>query len=232
MPAFETNDLAIDANGDVRAATVHGAAHLVNGKREAAVPSTSGMSNGFIYAIAVKGAPSFPAASEQKTTTISGRAIEGSQPLANTEVELCSEEPGFFKYREQAETPCGNQFFHTVAQARNKGMFRFENVPTGVYTLALKDKEGRWTHFLGLDIIALEPNTEVQRCRFGLATHVWQADSARRYLPPRAASFRDLRRQYMNGSALGFPYENWCILRANMPQPRNKHGGAVIPTWR
>jgi ligand-binding sensor domain-containing protein len=161
MPAFETNDLAVDANGDVWAATVHGIAHYVGGKWEATVPATTNMSDGFIWAIGVPFTPALPAPDEQTRTTITGRATEKNQPLPNTDVELCSEEPGFFKYREQVETPCGNQFFHTIVQTDAQGMFRFENVPTGVYTIALKDKDGRWASFIGLDVVALEPNKEI-----------------------------------------------------------------------
>jgi ligand-binding sensor domain-containing protein len=161
LPAFETNDLAVDANGNVWAATVHGVAVRTGEKWQAAVPSTSNISDGFIYAIAVKGTPTLPAPGEEKTTTITGRVIEDSKPLANTEVELCSETPGFFKYREQVESPCGNQFFHTIVKTDDKGIFRFENAPTGAYTLAVKDKEGHWASFIGLDVIALEPNSEV-----------------------------------------------------------------------
>lgn len=161
MPAFETKDLAVDAKGDVWAATVHGIAHRTGTRWEAAVPATSNMSDGYIYALAIKGAPALPAATQPKTTTISGRAVQASQALPNTQVELCSEEPTYFKDRQQADTPCGNQFFHTTVQTNDQGVFRFQNVPTGVYTLALKDKEGNWKSFIGLDLVAVEPNKEV-----------------------------------------------------------------------
>jgi len=75
--------------------------------------------------------------------------------------EPCSQGPNFFKYREEVETPCGSQFFHPIVNVDDQAVFHFENLPTNVYTLAMKDKEGRWASFIGLDIVALEPNQEV-----------------------------------------------------------------------
>lgn len=163
LPAFEAEDLTVDGSGALWATTVHGIAVFKDGAWQAAVPGTSNIGDGFNWTVAVKGAPALPAPGEEKTLTITGRVVANGKPLANTDVELCSEEPGFFKYRADAETPCANQFYYKLVQTDAQGVYRLENVPIGSYEIIARDDEGRWTINIFDDQELLEPGAEVTK---------------------------------------------------------------------
>jgi hypothetical protein len=142
---------------------VHGIAVRRDGAWQAAVPSTSGLGDGYVWTIATSGTPQLPPAeSTPKTASITGRVTISNQPLANKQVELCSEGLsafGIFEGGNQGETPCANQFFHQVAPTDADGVYRFENIPIGNYTLAVQNQEGEWVRLLfgNAEIDALTP---------------------------------------------------------------------------
>lgn len=161
LPSNAVRDIALDANGNIWLATSHGVATRVGDTWQVAVPGTSGLTDSDLLSIAVKGAPTLPAPEAQpKTTTITGRVVAQGKPLANADVELCSEISNNSR-RNVSDTPCGNNFYTQRVKTDDQGNFKFENVPVGAYGTAVRDDAGRWYVPSRLSILALEPGAEV-----------------------------------------------------------------------
>ncbi|MCU0493328.1 MAG: hypothetical protein MUD01_17215 [Chloroflexaceae bacterium] len=172
LPSRDVFALARDGQNRVWAGTSYGLAVQQDGTWEVALPSTSALSDSRIVAVAARGAPALPAAeATPKTTTITGRVSRDNQPVANSQVELCSEivrgsmfslTGGGDALDPTTNTPCGAHTYSQLATTDAEGNYRFENVPIGVYELAVKI-EDRWNFFYGsLDLKALEPGKTVQ----------------------------------------------------------------------
>ncbi len=144
LPAKDTRGLAVDAHGRIWAATAYGLALYEDGKWQAIMPATSGLSDADLVAVAVRGAPALPAPSKPaKTTTILGHIVRtGAVPLTGAEVILCDEGPGA-NHRHGEPLPCAEQFYTRSTHTDANGDYRFENVPIGAYTIVVEDK-GTW----------------------------------------------------------------------------------------
>jgi hypothetical protein len=162
LPSRNIYDVQLDEQGRVWVATGYGIAVQNGDSWQVALPSTSGLADSEIRAIRVTGAPTLPEAlATPKTTTIVGRATEGGTPMANTEIQLCSDSPDSSP-RNTGNTPCEQQHFSQIATTDAQGNFRFENVPIGAYQYTLKPDGKGWAFILfGSAIVALEPGKEV-----------------------------------------------------------------------
>ncbi len=160
LPSSQINDLALDAQGRLWVATAHGIATRTAGGWEIGVPSSSGLGDSALAALAVSGEPTLPAPDRTiKTTAISGRVIEHGAALTSTTVELCSELP-ILDLRAAQGSLCSDQFYSARATTDAQGGFRFANVPLGTYAVAVKTSAGRWVVPVSLDIPALKPDHE------------------------------------------------------------------------
>jgi hypothetical protein len=162
LPATDVRDLALDNKGRVWAATAYGVAVQDGDKWKVIVPATSGLASTDTVAIALRGAIEPPAPDAQpKTATITGKLTQAGQPLADTSVELCSEELPRSSRRNVGDTPCEMQYFTQKVKSDAQGVYRFENVPVGVYSIVFRDRQQRWVQSFSGEFAALEPGQTV-----------------------------------------------------------------------
>ncbi|HEX9118198.1 MAG TPA: hypothetical protein VGA61_19195 [Anaerolineae bacterium] len=164
LPAKDVRGLALDTRGRIWAATAYGLAAYGGGRWEVIQPATSGLDDTDLVALAVRGAPGVPrSTSPARTTTITGRLVHADgTPLAGAAVILCDEGPGA-NHRHSEPIPCAEQLFTRSTKSDTGGMYRFQDVPIGAYTIATNDK-GTWYFAIRLPehdwqpIVALTPN--------------------------------------------------------------------------
>jgi hypothetical protein len=158
LPSDSVRDMQEDAQARVWIATDYGIAVLnADNTWSTAVPSTSGLAESRIAALAVRGTPTLPPPSEvAQTVEISGRVLQGGEPVPNTEVLLCSERGATFFN----ESPCEGQPFTALARTDANGEFRFTGAPLGTLGLAARDTDGQWVVFLE-GVRALEAGAQI-----------------------------------------------------------------------
>jgi hypothetical protein len=131
LPSDTIYDLALDEAGRIWAATSYGlAVQDGSGGWQTAIPSTSGLAESRIAALAVAGAPTLPAAGAEASATVLGNIALNGAPVADTTVQLCSEGVSIFT----GETPCEGRPVGPTAQTGEDGSFTFE-VPLATYDL-------------------------------------------------------------------------------------------------
>ncbi|MGB9634004.1 MAG: two-component regulator propeller domain-containing protein, partial [Chloroflexaceae bacterium] len=158
LPSNKVHTLAVDGAGRLWAGTEYGlAVQDGQGGWQTAVPSNSELGDSRIVAIAVLGAPALPAPLQARTTTVSGRLLEGGAPVAGSAVQLCGETGQLFTGRR----PCEGQSLELNATTDAEGRFRIENVPLATLSLAAQKGDGQWIIFLG-GIPALSADQEVE----------------------------------------------------------------------
>jgi hypothetical protein len=151
------NDLALDASGRVWAATDYGLAVQQGDTWQVALPSTSDISESRIAALLVRGTPELPAASAERGATLSGRLTLNGAPVADAQVQLCSEGGSLVA----AVSPCEDLPINTIVTTDSEGRFRFVNVPLGTMSVAaFNPTADGWVIFLG-GVDLLQPNQEI-----------------------------------------------------------------------
>ncbi|NJN68153.1 MAG: hypothetical protein HC884_16280 [Chloroflexaceae bacterium] len=131
LPDDTIYDLALDGAGRIWAATSYGlAVQDGSGGWQAAIPSTSGLAESRVAAMAVSGSPTLPAPGAEETASVSGIIVLNGTPVAGTTVQLCSESVSIFT----GETPCEGKPVGPVVQTGEDGTFAFE-VPLATYDL-------------------------------------------------------------------------------------------------
>lgn len=146
LPSDSIRDMRRDAEGRIWIATDYGiAVRNADGTWSTAIPSTSGLAESRIAALAVRGTPTLPPPIEAaQTVEITGQVLQGGAPVPNTEVLLCSERGNTFFN----ESPCEGQPFTAITRTDANGAFRFTEAPLGTLGLAARDTEGQWVIFL------------------------------------------------------------------------------------
>lgn len=165
LPSPSINDLAVDSAGNVWVATGFGIAVRRGDTWELVLPSTSDLADSNITALAVKGAPTVPAAPvPPKTATIKGRLMVNDTPAPKTQIELCSHgygPVGDLFSTEHHSTPCDDGFFHQLTTTDEHGKYQFDQVPLGVYHIAYQQPGSAWqVVWMGGRIVALEAGAE------------------------------------------------------------------------
>jgi hypothetical protein len=158
LPSDSVRDMQQDAQGRVWIATDYGIAVLnADNTWSTAVPSTSGLAESRIAALAVRGTPTLPPPVEvAQTVEITGQVLQGGEPVPNTDVLLCSERGNTFFN----ETPCEGQPYSALTQTDANGEFRFTGAPLGTLGLAARDTDGQWVIFLD-GIPALDAGAQI-----------------------------------------------------------------------
>jgi streptogramin lyase len=158
LPSDSVRDMQQDAQGRVWIATDYGIAFLnADNTWSTAVPSTSGLAESRIAALAVRGTPTLPPPIEvAQTVEITGQVLQGGEPVPNTDVLLCSERGNTFFN----ETPCEGQPYSALIQTDANGEFRFTEAPLGTLGLAARDTNGQWVIFLD-SVRALDAGTQI-----------------------------------------------------------------------
>jgi hypothetical protein len=158
LPSDSVRDMQQDAQGRVWIATDYGIAFLnADNTWSTAVPSTSGLAESRIAALAVRGTPTLPPPIEvAQTVEITGQVLQGGEPVPNTDVLLCSERGNTFFN----ETPCEGQPYSALIQTDANGEFRFTEAPLGTLGLAARDTNGQWVIFLD-GVRALDAGTQI-----------------------------------------------------------------------
>ncbi len=133
--------VAFSSDGTPWLGTTYGLATRQGGRWQVALPSNSAMADSNVALLLVQGQPALPAlASTPRTASISGRVVEGQQPLAGTSVELCSEQL-FIAFD---ETPCAGKGYSQLATTDAQGTYRFADVPLGSYVVNVRRADGSW----------------------------------------------------------------------------------------
>lgn len=70
-------------------------------------------------------------------------SLTGTLPLRNKRVELCLD---YVADDFSGETPCADQLFHMLTQTDQQGVFTFENIPAGYYSVVAETNTG-WAKF-------------------------------------------------------------------------------------
>jgi hypothetical protein len=157
LPSDSVRDIQADAQGRIWIATDYGiAVRGDDGAWSTAAPSTSGLAESRIAALAVRGAPTLPPPIAAQTVEITGQVLQGGEPVPDTEVLLCSERGNTFFN----ESPCEGQPFSALTRTDANGEFRFTEAPLGTLGLAARDTEGQWVIFLD-GVRALDAGAEI-----------------------------------------------------------------------
>lgn len=88
-----------------------------------------------------------PAAQDKEPGSVVGVIEMGREPVADAQVELCTESLGGVFY---GLTPCEDQPGHLITTTDENGEFVFENVPVGRYDISIGGPDG-WIYFVGVD---------------------------------------------------------------------------------
>jgi sugar lactone lactonase YvrE len=168
LPSDSVRDMRRDAQGRIWIATDYGiAVRNADGTWNAAEPSTSGIAESRIAALAVRGAPTLPPPIEiAQTVEITGQVLQDGTPVAETEVLLCSERGDTFFN----ESPCEGQPYTALTRTDANGEFRFTGAPLGTLGLAARDTEGQWVVFLD-GVQALDANAQINLGRIELGSN-------------------------------------------------------------
>jgi hypothetical protein len=168
LPSDSVRDMRRDAQGRIWIATDYGiAVRNADGTWNAAEPSTSGIAESRIAALAVRGAPTLPPPIEiAQTVQITGQVLQDGTPVAETEVLLCSERGDTFFN----ESPCEGQPYTELTRTDANGEFRFTGAPLGTLGLAARDTEGQWVVFLD-GVQALDANAQINLGRIELGSN-------------------------------------------------------------
>jgi hypothetical protein len=146
LPSNTVRDLLQDDQGRLWVATDYGiSVREADGTWNTAIPSTSGLTESRIAALAVRGAPTLPPSTDAtQTVEITGRVLQNGEPVPDTEVLICGERGATFF----SETPCEGQSFAASTRTDADGNFRFAEAPLGTLGLAARDTDGQWVVFL------------------------------------------------------------------------------------
>lgn len=152
LPSNQVRDMALDAAGRVWLATDYGIAVQDGaGGWRVALPSTSGLAESRVGALAVVGAPQLPPETPPKTARVTGRVVLDGAPVAETAVRLCSG-TGASSFDEH---PCEELAFSTVAQTGGDGVFRLQDVPLGSFELLVFRPNAGWRDIDALTLVDL-----------------------------------------------------------------------------
>lgn len=134
--------LAVDGQGRIWAGTGYGLDVFDGDTWQAYHMHDSGLLDNEVYAVAVSGSgPTLPALVEKAPGSLSGAAVSGSQPVAGTTVELCTETIGFVV---SGSSPCYDHPFSQQVTTGQDGGFSFADVPAGRYGLVIQGAAGDW----------------------------------------------------------------------------------------
>lgn len=159
LPSETVRDIAVDDAGRVWLATDYGIALQESAGSEwtFAIPSTSGLRESRLSALAVSGTPTLPEPSaEVATATVTGRIVFNGEPVANTQVEICSESGSVVG----SPTPCADLPYAVIIETDENGNFTVPDAPVGTLGIAAVNPEGQWIVFLD-GITALDAGQEV-----------------------------------------------------------------------
>jgi hypothetical protein len=151
---------AVDDRGRVWVGTTWGVAVLDGTDWATYTMATSGMVGNCVEAIAVSGAgPALPPLQPERTGSVTGLIVTGSQPLADTQVALCSEQASMMF---SGPHPCSDQPYSAATSTDASGRYTFAGVPVGEYEVTWVGPDGSWYSYLigGTRILVGEGTTE------------------------------------------------------------------------
>lgn len=103
---------------------------------------TSGLEDNNVDQIVVWGAgPELPALEEKPAGSLEGRLTVNGQPVKDLRVEVCMASMGTMF---AGSTPCAGEPFQFISLTDAEGRFRFDDLPTGYYSVTFRTPGGNW----------------------------------------------------------------------------------------
>jgi hypothetical protein len=137
---------AVDGRGRVWVGTTWGLAVLDGTDWATYTMANSGMGGNCVEAVAVSGAgPTLPSLQPERTGSVTGLIVTGSQPAADTKVALCSEQASMMF---SGPHPCSDQPYSASTSTDASGRYTFADVPSGEYEVAWVGPDGSWYSYL------------------------------------------------------------------------------------
>ncbi|MCI0710171.1 MAG: hypothetical protein L0154_08410 [Chloroflexi bacterium] len=109
--------------------------------------SNSDVLDNDVWSLVVTGnGPALPDLTEKQPGSVTGIIENGTEVVAGTQVELCTEAVGGVYF---GPTPCDGQPGHMIVTTGDDGAFTFSEVLVGRYELAVETPDG-WISFIGI----------------------------------------------------------------------------------